>query len=38
MIKKFTLENICLKNLHPNTNATETYYFNYIEEMIEDNF
>lgn len=37
MIKKFTLENICLKNLHPNTNATETYYFNYIENLKDKN-
>ena len=33
MIKKFTLENTCWKNLHPNDNATETYYFHYNENL-----
>lgn len=37
MIKKFTLENICWKNLHPNDNTTETYYFNYNENMKDKN-
>ena len=37
MIKKFILENICWKNLKPNDDATETYYFNYNENMKDRN-
>ena len=37
MIKKFTLKNINWENSFPNSNATETYYFNYNENMKDKN-